>query len=225
MNLAGWIGRPSARATRVRRCSVTETPGRVTFTREVECPGMVHVVQRVILSAYDSILGLEVDMEMIPNASPQGIYFSFPLKLDDGWHAAYDTAGTFVRVDDDQLPGACRNWVCSETMVTMWDDRSGVALLLPDAPTVQFGDFHFGPPLEALPRPKDPLLLAWPVNNYWDTNTPRVQSGRIQLRYGLVTYSKFDLPMLRKRAEIFRQPVLVWPITGGGRGRDEGRLR
>lgn len=212
-------------ATRVVRCTVRETPNRVVLTREFQAPGMIDLVQRITLSGHDPVVGLEVEMEMIPNPSPQGIYFGFPLKLKEGWRAAYDTAGTLVRVDDEQLPCACRNWVTSEMFAAMWDDDAGVGLFAPDAPTVQFGDFHFGRPLDRLPRPTHPMLLAWPVNNYWDTNTPRVQPGRIHLRYGFVTFGKADLPNLRKKAEIFRQPLLAWPVTMGGRGRDEGYLR
>jgi len=44
-----------------------------------------------------------------------------------------------VRADDDQLPGACRNWMTSEMLAAMWDGQAGVALFMPDAPTVQFG--------------------------------------------------------------------------------------
>jgi len=212
-------------ATRVVRCTVTETPSRIVLTRELQAPGMIHLVQRITLAGHDRVIGLEAEMELVPNPSPQGIYFAFPLILKEGWRAAYDTAGTLVRVDDEQLPGACRNWVTSETLATMWDDHAGVGLFAPDAPTVQFGDFHFGRPLDSLPRPKHPMLLAWPVNNYWDTNTPRVQSGRIHLHYGFVTFGRADLPALRKKAEIFRQPQLIWPVTTGGRGRDEGNFR
>jgi alpha-mannosidase len=212
------------RATRVTRCSVMESHGRVTLVRELEAPGMTHLVQRISLSGHDRVIGLEVDFEMVPEPSPKAIYFAFPQNLDAGWSAAFDTAGAIVRVDEDQLPGACRNWMTSEMFAAMWDGKCGVALLTPDAPVVQFGDFHFGPPLDSLPRPQNPLLLAWPANNYWDTNTPQVQTGRIHLRYGFVTFGKVDLPALRKTAEIFRQPQLIWPVTSGGRGRDEGRL-
>ena len=185
---------------------------------------MIHLVQRITLSGHDSVIGLDVEMELFPDASPQSIYFTFPLKMSEGWRAAYDSAGTIIRVDDDQLPGACRNWVMSEMFAAMWDDNGGVALFAADAPTVQFGGFHFGRPVDTLQRPRDPLLLAWPVNNYWDTNTPRVQAGRIQLRYGFVTVVDGDLSMLRKRAEIFHQPLLAWPITTGGCGKAEGSL-
>ena len=212
-------------ATRVTRCVVTEAPGRVTLVRELQAPGMIHLVQRISLCGHDPVIGLEVNMEIAPDPSPQAIFFAFPQCLSADWKAAFDTAGALVRVDDDQLPGACRNWITSEMFAAMWDDRAGVALFAPEAPTVQFGDFHFGRPLDLLPRPRDPMLLAWPANNYWDTNTPRVQSGRIHLRYGFFTFGQADLATVRKRAEIFRQPQLVWPVTTGGRGRDEGRFR
>ena len=212
-------------ATRVTRCVVTEAPDRVTLLRELQAPGMIHLTQRISLSGHDPVIGLEVEMEISPDPSPQAIYFAFPVGLSAGWKAAFDTAGTIVRVDEDQLPGACRNWVTSELFAAMWDDKSGVALFAPEAPAVQFGDFHFGRPLDALPRPGNPMLLTWPANNYWDTNTPRVQYGRINLRYGFVTFGRADLPALRTRAEVFRQPQLIWPVTTGGRGKDEGRFR
>ena len=212
-------------ATRVTRCVVTEAPGRVTLAREIEAPGMIHLVQRISLFGRDAVIGLEVDMEIAPHSSPQSIYFAFPLSLGAGWKAAFDTAGALVRVDDDQLPGSCRNWITSEMFAAMWDSQAGAALFAPEAPTLQLGDFHFGRPLDALPRPENPRLLAWPVNNYWDTNTPRVHYGRIHLRFGFATFGQVDLTVLRRKAEIFRQPPLAWPITSAGRDRDEGVLR
>ncbi len=209
-------------ATRVVRCTVTESAGRVTLVRELQAPGMIHLVQRISLFGHDPVIGLEVDMEMAPDPSPQAIYFAFPQHLDPDWKAAFDTAGAIVKVDDDQLPGACRNWVTSETFAAMWDNRAGVALFASESPVVQFGDFHFGRPLDTLPRPRDPMLLSWPVNNYWDTNTPRVQSGRIHLRYGFHTFGLADLAALRRKAEAFRQPLLVWPVTTGGSDGAEG---
>src|SRR4029077_11235086 len=77
-------------------------------------------------------------------------------------------------------------WATVESFAAIAGADGGVALLSPDAPLVQLGDFHFGPPLDALPRPPNPLLLACAYNNYWDTNFPRVDSSRIRLRYGLL---------------------------------------
>jgi alpha-mannosidase len=213
------------RATRVLESTVTIGHRRVTLERRLEAPGMVHLVQRISLLADDPVIHLEVDMELIADSSPQGVYLAFPLALKPGWKGAFDTAGATVELDVDQLAGSSRNWVTTETMAAMWDDGGGVALLTPDAPLVQFGDFHFGRPLDAIPRPENPLLLAWPVNNYWDTNFPVTQTGRFTLRYGLLSLRTMDAGLAREHAERFRQPSLIWPITGGGRGAGEGRLR
>jgi hypothetical protein len=213
------------RATRVLETSVIAEDRRVTLERRLEAPGMAHLVQRVSLLADDPVIHLEVELELTPDPSPHGIYLAFPLALAAGWQAMFDTAGATVRLDVDQLAGACRNWATTETLAAMWDEDGGVALLTPDAPLVQFGDFHFGRPLDSVPRPENPLLLAWPVNNYWDTNFPLVQTGRFTLRYGLLTSRNMDAAVLREHAERFRQPPLVWPITTGGRTDGEGRLR
>ena len=204
-------------ATRVTRCEALAGHDRIILTRELQAPGMAYLAQKFTFSAHDPVIRVDVEIELLPDASPQALYFVTPLAMTAGWLALYDTAGTPVRVDDDQLPGACRNWVTAGTFAAMADDRGGLALFTPDAPMVQFGDYHFGRPLDSLPRPENPLLLAWPVNNYWDTNFPRVQNGRIRLRYGLLTFSgSADPAQLRAAAQRFRQPPLIWPVTTGG---------
>jgi alpha-mannosidase len=213
------------RATRVVACRVKETPGCVIFERTFQAPGMIHLVQRIYLLADDPVIRLEVEMELFPEPSPQSIYFAFPLAMRSGWRAAYDTAGAIIKLDEDQIPGACLNWITTENFAAMWDDAGGAALFTADAPMIQFGDFHFGPPLDAVPRPENPLLLAWPVNNYWDTNFPRVQAGRIRLRYGFLPFGPSDLLLVQRAARKFRQPSLIWPVTSGGRDAASGKLK
>ncbi len=104
----------------------------------------------------------------------------------------FDTAGQSVELDAAQLPGACRNWFTAESFATMHSPDRGVALFCPDAPKAMAGGFYFGPTLAEVPRIANPLLLAWPLNNYWNTNFPLTQPGKIRLRYGLVTYGVFD---------------------------------
>jgi alpha-mannosidase len=67
-----------------------------------------------------------------------------------------------------------------------------------------------------VPREANPLLLAWPLNNYWNTNFPLSQPGRLRLRYGLGTHGAFDAAEAGRRAAAFAQPLLVHPAFGGG---------
>lgn len=213
------------RATRATHCAVVEKPGRIILERSFQAPGMLCLVQRFLFLADDPVIRIEVEMELLPESSPQSVYFALPLALQAGWEAAFDTAGTPVRVDVDQLAGACRNWATADSFAMMCDGNGGVALFTPDAPMVQFGDFNFKKPLDGLPRPANPLLLAWPANNYWDTNFPRVQAGRIHLRYGLFSFGAgLSLEEIRARAQTFRQPALLWPVTTGGCQDGEGTL-
>jgi alpha-mannosidase len=211
-------------ATLVRRCEVTRGDAWITFERELEAPGARQLVERVTFRSADSIveLGLELDLE--PDASPHAVYLAFPLAMSAGWRALFDTAGQPVFLDEDQLPGACRNWVTAESVAAVGTDDGAVALLCPAAPLVQFGSFHFGPPLEIVPRNKDPLLLSWVYNNYWETNFPRVHQGRIRLRYGFVALPSLDPGVVLEYASRFRQPSLIWPVTAGGRLRGSGSL-
>jgi len=170
------------------------------------------------------VIRLEAEFELEPDPAPVAVYFAFPLATGADWTGVFDTAGQVVRLDEDQLPGACRNWLAVETFAAIGDESGAVALLCPDAPLVQLGGFHFGPPLDAVPRPENPLLLAWPVNNYWETNFPRIQRGRIRLRYGFVSLATLDLERLREHGDTMRRPALVWPVTTNGRSDRDGRL-
>ena len=201
------------RATSTVRCDVHESAREICLERVLAAPGVRHLGQRIVLCADDPVIRLEADFELEPDASPQAVYFAFPLACGAGWDAVYDTAGQIVQLDEDQLPGACRNWVAVNSLASIGDAAGAVALLCPDAPLVQFGDFHFGPPLDAVPRDENPLLLAWAVNNYWETNFPRVQRGRIRLRYGFSSLAALKADVLVECADRFRHAPLIWPVT------------
>lgn len=221
-----WVGWEPIHdaATRVSACTVTEEHGRITLERRFDAPGMVTLLQRISLLGDDPVIHVEVTLDLVPSSSPQAIYLAVPLAMAGDWQAGFNTAGQFVTLDDDQLPGASRNWVTAETMVTMWGDGGGVAMFTPDAPGAQFGDFGFKEPLDSIPRGENPLLIAWPVNNYWDTNFAQMQTGANTFRYGFCSFAEMDAAALAERAQQFRLPPQVWPVTSNGAAAGDGRF-
>lgn len=211
-------------AGQVLSCTVEERPGRVSLIRRFAAPGTRSLIQRLSFDANDPVLHIDIDIDLAGDPSPTGIYLALPLAMEAGWQAAFDTAGQIVTLDDDQLPGASRGWVTVQSAAALWDGHTAVALLTPDAPLVQFGGFHFGPPPDAIERNPDPLLLSWIANNYWDTNFPQVQNERVKLRYGVLTLAQPDLSEIAAQAAKLRNPVLTWPVTTGGRGPSAGTL-
>jgi alpha-mannosidase len=209
---------------RVVACTVEERPGRAVLERRFAAPGTRSLIQRIHFDAVDPVIRIDIDVDLIGDSSPRGVYFALPLAMDAGWRAAFDTAGQVVALDDEQLPGASRGWVTVQSAAAMWDEHGAIALLTPNAPLVQFGGFHFGPPPEAIDRVPDPLLLSWVANNYWDTNFPQVQNGRVSLRYGLLTLAAPDPEEIARHAAMLRNPVLTWPVTTGGHPPSAGML-
>jgi len=199
------------RATRMVSCQVVRQGGALVLERWLDAPGVKQFVQRIILRADSPVIGLEVEFEKLAQTEPEAIYFVIPLALPSGWRAHFDTAGKAVEVDAEQLQGACRGWLTVESYLALYTEGWGATLFCPDAPMVMPGDFHFGPPLEAVPRQKNPLLLAWPLNNYWNTNFPQSQSGPIRLRYGLLTHGTFDAGEASRQAVAFAQPIIAHP--------------
>jgi alpha-mannosidase len=85
----------------------------------------------------------------------------------------------------------------------------GVTLYCPDAPLVQIGNFNWAKKQDAIPRQPNPILLAWPVNNYWETNFRASQPGIVEFRYSFVSHGKFD-PI---RAALEGQQTCNPPVT------------
>jgi len=199
------------RATAAVKSEIKESPGEIHISTRFEAPGVRDLRRTIILRANSPLIGIEVSMEKLADANPEAIYFTTGLRMDAGWRCHFDTAATPTELDADQLPGSCRNWLCVDNYLSIHQDGKGVALFCPDAPMAMPGDFQFGPPLDAIPRQDNPLLIAWPMNNYWETNFSLVQPGYTSFRYELLCHGSYDAVELAAHADAINNPVLHTP--------------
>lgn len=163
----------------------------LTMVRRMTLPGMENLEQRITFYTYKPSIHMAVSFDKKPVYEPEGIYFAVPLKMNVGWECSYDTAGEIVKLDEEQMGNVCRDWVTVDHGVSIYEDGCCVSLFCPDAPMVQVGDFNFGHENHRIERSGNPLLLAWTLNNYWDTNFLANQSGRMEFAYDLVCAEAF----------------------------------
>ncbi|MDE7212859.1 MAG: hypothetical protein K2O03_15645 [Lachnospiraceae bacterium] len=187
--------------------------GAVTFSFELCLPGTRRMHQEITFYACQPNIRMEVSFYKEAVYLPESIYFAVPLSMEGGWQCSYDTAGEVVKLDEEQLGNVCRDWVTVDGAVALYDGRKAVTLACPDAPLVQVGGFHFGQENKGIAREENPLLLAWAMNNYWDTNFCANQQGAVKLAYELNVHEAFRERMLWEDGVHATQPVVIGALV------------
>jgi hypothetical protein len=183
---------------------------------ESPAPGCRKLVRKVRV-----IDGLErvdlinlVDREQV--RSPDSVHFGFAPNVPQGV-MRMDIPWAIIRPEQDQLPGACKNYFTVGRWVDVSNDDFGVTLATVDAPLVEVGAITvdvsspFRP--EAWIRRLEPTrtFYSYVMNNYWETNYKASQEGVTEFRYSLRPHG----PYLATAAVRFgieqSQPLVVVP--------------
>jgi len=206
-----WVARRST-TLKTTECKIEEDPRGIQLIIRSEASGLKNLEQRIYIPEDSPYMQLSVKFHKEDIRTAEATYFVFPLNLPKGWRSHFDTAGIPVELDKDQLPGASRDWVTVESFVSVHNSDKGVCLICPDAPMVQIGDFNFARKNNTISRNQNPLLLAWPLNNYWDTNFRASQPGYIELHYFFRAHGGFDpvSTVIESRSRII--PLEIHPI-------------
>ncbi len=213
----GW--KPDWQATRTSytgpvACTIETHARSATLVLKGMAEGISGLEQRITLHADSPLIDLSAKFLKADVRGPEAIYFAFPLNLAAGWRAHYDTAGVVTELDAEQIPGTSRDWVTVETFASVHQPDFGATLYCPDAPLVQIGGFNFARKHDAIPREEHPLLLAWPLNNYWETNFRASQPGSISIRYSFVTHGAFDPVCAVLEGQETCNPPVTHPVLG-----------
>ncbi len=202
-------------------CMVEQAEGSATLVCYGKVKGIENMEIRLSLFSYSPLIDIVIRYKKLDDNDPESLYLAFPLNLNADWRSNYNTAGIPTELDNEQIIGSCRDWISTDSYVSIHNKDKGLTLYCPDAPLFQIGDFNFGREHKSIPRKKNPLLLAWPMNNYWETNFRASQPGYIELNYGLLIHGEFDPVEICRQGYHYTKPIQIhlatdYPAPGSG---------
>ena len=131
-------------------------------------------------------------VDKLKERRPEGVYFSFPFNIPDAV-SRVDAPWSVVQVEQDQLPGANRNFYCVQRWVDLSSDDYGVTWVTLDAPMMQFDPIKIAVAQgtnwwRSVIDPKS-HIYSWVMNNHWETNYKADQEGLVTFRYAIVPHA------------------------------------
>lgn len=180
----------------------------ISLIRKEKLDGTEGITQKITFYTYRPGIHMETSFIKKPVCDPEALYFVIPVRMPEGWECSYDTAGEIVKLDEEQLGRTCRDYQTVDSGVSLYGENGCLTLCCPDAPMIQVGDFQFAREQASVPREQDPLLLAWPMNNYWSTNFMANQSGSTVFVYELNFHESFSKEQMYADGIRLKQPVV-----------------
>jgi len=124
------------------------------------------------------------------------------MRMDIPWAA--------VRIEDDLMPGACKNYFTVQRWVDVANDEFGVTWATIDAPLFEVGRITCDPTAVGWLKQLEPTqtLYSYVMNNYWETNYKAGQEGPTTFRYSIRPHRNY-CPTAAERFGIERSQPLV----------------
>lgn len=141
---------------------------------------------------YEKKIEFLYKMIKLPVYTPEGVYISFPFKINGG-KLAFEAQGGIVYPGKNQLAGTASDWNTIQNFAAVQSEAGQIVFGSKDIPLVQFGDLNIGRYYYRL-HPKNTHVYSWVLNNYWVTNFKASQQGELRWNY-VVTSSKDNSDM------------------------------
>ena len=144
---------------------------------------------------------------------PEAVLFRFPFSFDDP-EVRIDVPFGTVRPEEDQTPGASKNYFSVQRWVDVSDEVGGVTLTTVDAPLVQLGEIRTDPIVAGWVGEAEPsaTIYSYVMNNYWETNYRAAQDDEVEFRYSLSAHGPFDEEAANRFGLEEARPLVVQEI-------------
>ncbi|MPY91162.1 MAG: hypothetical protein GEU99_25030 [Luteitalea sp.] len=161
---------------------------------------------------YDKLKRVDIhnELQKEPVRSKEAVYFAFPFAARKPAFS-YQIQNGWVRPNEDQLPGAAREWFATQNLVRVQDGDFSIAWASPDAPLVTLTDINRGKWLTHLDVTNG-HVFSYVMNNYWFTNYKASQGGEFSFSYSLTSGSGMSLEDLGQFDADARAPVFPYSL-------------
>jgi hypothetical protein len=170
---------------RARLAATQAGPAFASVTWESSLPFVRRVETEFRLWRGLKRIEVEVRLDKQPCEAYESLYVAFPFRLEAP-RGFIHSCGALFEAEREQLPGSCRDYYAVEHFAAFEGDGAWAVLCPVEAPLVQLGDLTFGRWADHL-RPGRACFYSWLTNNFWYTNFPGFQLGRLDFRFALTT--------------------------------------
>jgi hypothetical protein len=146
-------------------------------------PHGIRLVTRIDLPAHAERVDITNVLEKPATVEAEALYQAFPLVGGSG-QIHLSVPGGSYRPGLDQVAGTATDWHSVQDWFAVAGSEYAVVVATPDVPLVQCTAINTGRWHQEMP-PSNGLVMSWVLNNYWFTNFPVRQGGRITYRYSI----------------------------------------
>src|SRR4029077_15580501 len=192
----------------------------VSLLAESDAPGCNRLVREVrLVDGLDRVeIADLVDKKAI--RSVEGVHLGFSFNVPDPV-VHINSPGAIGQPENDQLPGACKNWFCVERWVDISASNLGVTWSTADAPLMEMG----GLTANLSRRQPDPnvylktikpsaKIFSWAMNNHWHTNYRAEQEGPTWCRFAIQPHGAYDPVAATRFGVESTEPLIVTSAVG-----------
>jgi hypothetical protein len=150
----------------------------------------------------------------------ESLNFAFPFQVPDG-RILLDLPLGVMRVEADQMPSACKNWLTAGRWADVAARNRGITWVTLDAPLVQVGGLtarllnsQTNPDIWRKRIEPTQKLYSWAMNNHWGTNYRAYQDGPTTFRFVLRPHGRSTPADATRFSLGFSYPLLATPASG-----------